>query len=117
MAGITFETGVKTWDVLGRAEIAFNPTSAAFLKRLQDTVESLDAAHETAAKADGSKFDALMAADKQMRNILDSVFGDGFCAKVFPPDDMTLLDLAGGLPIWANFILAIMEQMDESLTA
>lgn len=117
MDTIKFETGLKTFDVNGAVEITFNPTSAAFLRKLQSTAEELNAVHERFA-AGAKNSDALTLlekADAEMRTIIDGVLGDGFCAAAVPPDDALLLDIGGGFPIWANIILAILEKMDDSL--
>lgn len=119
MDAIKFETGLKTFDVNGAVEITFNPTSAAFLCKLQSTAEELNAVHERFA-ADAKNGDALTLlekADVEMRKILDGVLGDGFCAAAVPPDNALLLDIGGGFPIWANIILAILGKMDDSLAA
>lgn len=118
---IVFDTGVKTYDVNGNADISFNPTSGAFIEKMQNTASELNAIHETFVKGtetDGSNaYKLLRDADEQMRGVLDAAFGDGFCKAVCPKDKMYLLDIANGFPLWANLMLAILDKMDDSLAS
>ena len=47
-----------------------------------------------------------------MRGIIDGVFGDGLCNKIF--GDVSLYASADGLPVWQNFILAVIDLFDEA---
>ena len=50
--------------------------------------------------------------DIEMRVIIDGVFGDGLCNKIF--GDVSLYASADGLPVWQNFILAVIDLFDEA---
>ena len=114
---IVFDTGVKTFVLNDTTEIRFNPTSVAFMEKIQNATNELNAIHERFAKEveNIGAYKALKNADEEMRPVLDGLFGDDFCAKVFPPDEMYLLDIAGGFPVWANVVMAIVDKMDDSL--
>ena len=47
--------------------------------------------------------------DSEMREIIDSVFGP-VSESLF--GSMSTYALAGGLPVWANFFLAVMDEVD-----
>lgn len=48
-----------------------------------------------------------------MRGVLDGLFGDGLCEKIF--GEMSLYASADGLPVWENFILAVIDLFDDSV--
>ena len=58
-------------------------------------------------------FDRLHALDQEMRGVLDGLFGDGLCEKVF--GEMSLYALADGFPVWENFLLAVIDLFYDSL--
>ena len=57
--------------------------------------------------------DRLHALDQEMRGVLDGLFGDGLCEKIF--GEMSLYASADGLPVWENFILAVIDLFDDSV--
>lgn len=48
-----------------------------------------------------------------MRELLDEVLGASVCAPLF--GGMSLYAMAGGLPVWCNLLLALMDEMDAAL--
>lgn len=118
MKELNFETGLVEMAVNGGHVIRFNPADIGFMDTLYNLlgkIESIEA--ETKKKQDKTDdpaklFDRSRASDKQMRDAVDSVFGEGFCAEVFP--GIRLTALANGLSVLENFFFAIMDEMDES---
>ena len=47
-----------------------------------------------------------------MRALLDGLFDKPICGELF--GDMNVYALAGGLPVWANLLLALIDEMGES---
>ena len=45
-----------------------------------------------------------------MRTAIDKLLGEGVCAKVF--GRMNVYAYADGLPVWANFMLALLDECD-----
>ena len=119
MKELNFETGLVEMAVNGGRVIRFNPADIGFLDTLYGLlgkIESIEA--ETKKKQERADdmaklFDHSRASDKRMREAVDSVFGEGFCAEVFP--GIRLTALASGLSVLENFIFAIIDGMDESV--
>lgn len=119
MKELNFETGLVEMAVNGGRVIRFNPADVGFMDTLYGLlgkIESIEAeARKKQDKTDdlAKLFDRSRASDKRMRDAVDSVFGEGFCADVFP--GIRLTALANGLSVLENFVFAIMDEMDESV--
>lgn len=116
MKELRFESGVETYRLNDRFTLCFNPTDSAFTERLFSAFDNLDekqAAYQAEADAlsDGKELFALARRrDAEMRALLDGALGEGCCEAVF--GGMNVYALAGGLPVWANLLLAVIDEMD-----
>lgn len=118
MKEIVFNTGVVEYNLSGNGEcsVRFNPTDTTFVKRLYDVFNALDEVQEkhkaTIEKmADKSEiFGVSKNMDAEMRGMIDNVLGDGVCDAVF--GDLNVYAMADGLPVWANLLLALMDELD-----
>lgn len=107
---LTFETGLVEYDINGKATARFNPTDESFVQRLYDTFNTLDGLQQMFANdKDFSRFAEL---DKDMRASIDGLLGDGVADALF--DDMNCYALAGGLPVWANLVLALLDEVSDA---
>lgn len=119
MKELKFETGLVEMAVNGGRVIRFNPADVGFMDTLYSLLAKIEAIEaETRKKQDkgddlAKLFDRSRASDKRMRDAVDSVFGEGFCADVFP--GIRLTALADGLSVLENFVFAIVGEMDESV--
>ena len=116
MNALNFDTGIVTFSVNGKAEVSFNPTDSGFVERLFLAFEDLDKKQE-AYKEEISKvankrevFEIARVRDQEMREMIDSIFQVPVCSAVF--GGMNVYALADGLPVWCNFLLAVMEEID-----
>lgn len=116
MKALNFETGLVTFDLNGKIKVTFNPTDSTFVKRLFDAFEYLDQRHE-AYRSEVEKmadkkqiFDFTRERDREMREVIDDVFEMPVCAALF--GNMNVYAMANGLPVWCNFMLAIMDEID-----
>lgn len=116
MAELKFETGVVDFDVNKKTKISFNPTDSTFVEKLFNAFESLDKRQE-AYKAEVERtankreiFDTARKMDAEMRETIDGIFDHPVCADLFGP--MNVYALANGLPVWCNFMLAVMDEVD-----
>ena len=50
MAGIRFDTGIKTFDINGAVEVSFAPTDMAFIERVYSAMERMDKKQEAYQK-------------------------------------------------------------------
>lgn len=117
MGEINFSTGLTEYSLNGRCQVAFNPTDGAFAGKLAKLFGELDEKQEAFRReleqAEGDAlFDISRRMDGQMRDLLDGLFDKPICNELF--GDMNVYALAGGLPVWANFLLALIDEMGES---
>ena len=116
MKDLNFDTGVVTYNLNGMASLTFNPTDAAFIEKLYHAFEVLDKKQESyqamVKKTQNSReiFDAARKMDEEMREIINETFGFDLCAALF--GDMNVYAMADGLPVWANLMLAVMDEAD-----
>ena len=116
MNALNFETGVVSFSVNGKAEVSFNPTDSNFVERLFGTFDELDrkqdAYKEEVAKTGDKRavFEIARRMDGEMREMVDGIFQKPVCEDIF--GGMNVYALADGLPVWCNFLLAVMEQVN-----
>lgn len=118
MNTFTFDTGVVTFSLNGAYEISFNPTDSVFVTKIAEAFDKIGAIEEKyqakfKAAAEKEVFSISRERDRETRQIIDEILGDGACDAVF--GNMSVFALADGLPVWCNLFFAIMEQMDASV--
>lgn len=118
MRELNFETGLVEFDINGKITVSFNPTDSNFIERLYATFEELDRKQEQ-YKSDIEKmadkrkvFDYAKERDTEMRGMIDDVFGAPVSDALF--GDMNVYAVAGGLPVWCNLMLAVMNEVDST---
>lgn len=119
MNELNFDLGVVTFKVNGNAEIHFNPTNPNFVGKLHDTFLNMKNQQESYEKeiqdikdGDNSEiFNFCVRKDKEMREALDACFDEPVCEKVF--GQLNVYAFAGGMPIWANFVLALFDVIEK----
>lgn len=118
MAELRFETGLVEYDLNGKCKVCFNPTDGTFVEKLFNCFAELDKKQE-AYKAEiekcGNKseiFEIARKRDKEMREMIDAILGDGVCDALF--GGMNVYALADGLPVWCNLMLAIMDECNNT---
>lgn len=120
MPEMNFSTGLVSYTINGNCEVSFNPTDNNFVERLYDTFTALDKKQEAyrdaiSKMADKKEiFSFARERDAEMREMIDGIFGAPVCASLF--GDMSTYALAEGLPVWANFLLAVMDTIDTAFT-
>ena len=120
MRELSFSTGLETFKVNGGHEISFNPADVGFAEKLFDTFDRL-AKRQDAGKLenqayqnDGKKlFELARKRDEEMRQEIDDLFGEGTSAGVF--GNLSTYAISDGFPIWANFLFAVIDTMDETI--
>lgn len=120
MKKIAYSTGEKTFEVAG-GEISFNPADTKFAKKLYDCFDKLANMQKNGEEQneeimnDGEKlFELIEKREAEMRDCIEEVFGEGSAEKIFP--NIGLYAIADGLPVWTNFLLAIIDIVDASMT-
>nr|DAU51365.1 MAG TPA: hypothetical protein [Caudoviricetes sp.] len=119
MKELKIATGVETYKLNDSVEVSFNPTDAAFGEKLFNAFDTLDKRQESykaeVGKAEGKRelFDVVRKLDGEMREIINDVFEFDVCSGLF--GELNVYALAEGLPLWANLLFAIMDEMDETV--
>lgn len=119
MKELKIATGVETYKLNDSVEVSFNPTDAAFGEKLFNAFDTLDKRQEfykaEVGKAEGKRelFDVVRKLDGEMREIINDVFEFDVCSGLF--GELNVYALAEGLPLWANLLFAIMDEMDETV--
>lgn len=115
MADIRFDTGLKEFTVNGGATISFAPTDMNFVEKVYTCLDNMDKKQEgykavADQTTDAAVFDLARQMDADAREEINAVFGKDVCSSVF--GSLNLFTVADGLPVWANFMLALIDQLD-----
>ena len=114
MKQLQFSDGLEEYSLNDRVTVRFNPTDASFLERLAELFSRLDALQEEVSALQESTpeeevFPLAKSLDARMRELLDGFFGTPVCEALF--GSMNLFASANGLPVWANLLLAVTEEV------
>lgn len=121
---LSISTGLKSYDITDengetKCTVRFNPTDPGFAQQLYDAFSNLDKQDEQyhqriAEEKDAAKiFEVAREMDAEMRQTIDGLFEPGTCQAIF--GNISVYAWADGLPLWANFLLSIMDEMDDAL--
>ena len=115
---LSFSDGLEEYSLNDRVTVRFNPTDASFLERLSELFSRLDALQEEVSTLQDSTpeeevFPLAKSLDARMRDLLDGFFGTTVCEPLF--GSMNLFASAGGLPVWANLLLALTEEVESAM--
>ena len=118
MKSLSFSDGLEEFSLNDRVIVRFNPTGASFLERLAALFEKLDALQEEVSVLQDSTpeeevFPLARSLDARMRNLLDECFSVPVCEPLFGA--MNLFASSGGLPVWANLLLALSEEVESAM--
>ena len=119
MKSLTFDNGIEEYDLDGKVTVKFNPTDVAFLEKLSDSFASLDLIQEEVKLSqeeitdEKDVFNLAKNLDQKMRDIINALFGQDVCTPLF--GEMNLFASAGGLPVWANLMLAVADEVQNSM--
>ena len=119
MKELNLNLGVEEYLLAGKVAVSFNPTDMNFLERLSRAFSELDALQEEVRATrekitdDREVFPIARELDGKMRGILNDLFGKEICEPLF--GSMNLFASSGGLPVWANLMLAITDEVQSAL--
>lgn len=121
---ISLSSGIKKMSVImddedtGRV-VSFNPLDQGFAESIYGLIYKISQIYENKEKEYQdekdiiAKFEIRSAEDKSVRCAVDSLFGAGFCNDVFK---VRLSAVSDGVTVIENFLLAILDEMDDSVT-
>lgn len=113
---IRFDTGIKEFDINGAVKVYFCPTDMDFVERVFNVADAIDKKSEEfqdrIKDLDDNRavFDEARSIDGEIREMLNSIFNMDVCTPLF--GTMSTYAVADGLPVWANFIFAIIDTLD-----
>lgn len=116
MTELSFDLGLRSFNINGKVEVLFNDTDADFVERLFSIFFKLDDKQGYYEKrvetiADNKESFAFMReVDGEIRDDLNALFGKDVCTPLF--GTMNTFALANGLPLWANLMLVVIDQVD-----
>ena len=119
MKELNFDLGLNEYDLGGKVTVRFNPTDVSFLEKLSDSFAYLDLIQEEVKLSreeitdEKDIYNLAKNLDGKMRDIIDALFGQDVCTPLF--GEMNLFASAGGLPVWANLMLAIADEVQDSM--
>lgn len=109
---IKVNTGLVTYNLGGKVEVAFNPTDMAFGDRLLKAIDGLCELQEKPYPDDTKELLAdMLKRDAEARELIDELFEKEVCKPLY--GTISVFALADGLPLWANLLTAILKQMNE----
>lgn len=119
MEKLNIDLGIKEYELCEGCTISFNPTDMELLKKMMDTFKDLEA-EEARQREKITKitdytemYDAYAEMDKAFRAKLNGLFGKDICTPLI--GDVNIYARGNGLPIWANIVLAIIDEFDDSI--
>ena len=117
MADIRFDTGEREYTLNGCATVRFAPTDFAFIEKVYRALDNMDKKQDgyravAEQTNDEAVFDLARKMDKEAREEINAVFDTDICQPVF--GTMNVFTVADGLPVWANLLLAIIDQFEGS---
>lgn len=101
--------------------IDINPSDQGFAEDLYGLVSKIEQIHMEKRKLleteedTAARFDICRSEDREMRAVVDGLFGENFCRDVFGA--VRLFALANGLTVIENLLFALLDEMDDSITA
>lgn len=120
MADLNIDAGLKSYNINGKCEVLFNPTDITFMQAIYDTfarLEKLQADNKReldAAKGTERVFEFAVKRDAEMRGEIDGLFG-GAPVSEAAFGTVNCYALSDGLPLWTNLLLAVIDEMDDSV--
>lgn len=116
MGVLNFQTGRKTYTVNDGCEITFDPTDAQFAGKVVKAFRNCIDIQKNGAPKQLVDIDELVSVTEKMtadiRAEIDEVFSEGVCDKVF--GGSSPIAIADDLPVWANFLMAVIDEIDQN---
>lgn len=112
---INIETGLKEFSLNDAVTVYFNPTDVSFIGKIYDTFAELENRQEEYKEkiTKGTTFEVLeltKTLDTEMREKLFDIFGVDVVTPLI--GKANVYAMAGGMPIWANILLGVMDELE-----
>lgn len=127
MAGIQFESGIREYPLRlyegqDPVVVRFNPTNMIFVERVLNAFDRMDEIQEDYRKridaVDPERdykavFELTHGMEDALRETLNDTFNMDICTPLFGAYE-SVYAAGEGFPIWANILLAVVDEFDES---
>lgn len=118
MKNINTGAKVEEYNIDGKIVLRFNPADATFVKNFNAAFKALAEAQSELAEAaknadDEAFFDASAATNTKLCGVLNDLFGEDICTPIWGTADLTAL--SDGLPLWFNFMMALIDEIDADM--
>lgn len=117
MKQLNVNTGRVAYTVNGESEIYFNPGDPEFAGQIVRAFQKCSEIAQNAKHESNEDIAELLSLthkmDEEVRETIDNAFGEPVCEKVFGKTNA--FSLAGGLPLWANFLMAVIDEIDRNM--
>ena len=120
MKELNIDTGLVTYNLNDAVQVTFNPTDLVFGEKLFNIFDQLDAKQNEylenikAKKDNRELFEYGRQLDKEMRDYLFTLFDMDIVTPLI--GDISVYALADGMPIWANILTTLVDEMDSATT-
>ncbi len=113
---LNFSDGLKEYTINNDTSrvIRINPSDIGIIKRLQAAQERIDNLKEVYSNVE-STVEALAECDKELKSIIDDVFGSPVSDVVF--GSANCLSPAGGACLYENFLNAVLPEIEKNVKA
>lgn len=118
MKELKIETGKREYNLGGKVTVEYSPTDMDFVERVieafqrgmrkQDDIEA-----EIKETDIDSIFEYARRRDKEMRDLVDGLFGKEVCTPLF--GTMNTFARDNGFPLWANVLTAVLDECLDNL--
>ncbi len=114
---LTIDTGLREYNLNGKVTVTFNPTDSIFIGKIYDTFSDLEEKEKEYKKQmENATAKEVLELSQQlnveMRGILEDIFGVDVVTPLI--GNANVYALAEGLPVWANILLAIIDELDDA---
>lgn len=120
MKELKIETGKREYNLGGKVTVEFSPTDMDFVEKVieafqrgmrkQDDIEA-----EIKETDIDSIFEYARSRDKEMRDLVDGLFGKDVCTPLF--GTMNTFARDNGFPLWANVLTVVLDECLDNLPA
>lgn len=115
------DDGVQEISLNNKVSVWLNLTDIDFVERVFNAFDAMDKQQEKYQAALKNESDAktvfatARAMDADMRGLINGLFDFDVCTPLY--GRMNVYAMAGGLPVWCNLMLCLIENMDDTFTA
>ncbi len=115
------DDGIQEISINDKVSVWLNLTDLDFVERVFDAFDAMDKQQDKyqamlAGENDAKKiFAAAREMDGDMRNLINGLFDFDVCTPLY--GRMNVYAMAGGLPVWCNLMLCLIDNMNDTFTA